>query len=257
MSPSFKYLIGIITTLAFSVAYAADYHYERHLKDTQIIHVVTFPANKFDAQLVKSNDGSAGRETVPAIAKRTQADIAINGGFFEIGGDRDGFPSGSLVIRGKRYKVKNTTQALLIINHHKPVITYGNPKNYLSEQVSLVSGIPLLIQQGKILTELHNKQSDFYVGKHARTALGETADGNIIIIVAEHGYKGLTILELAHFMKDLKCQTAINLDGGGSATLWIDGKVVNETVGDIDEKNGFNVVRPVSDAIIFKHKSAL
>ncbi|MDF3046883.1 MAG: hypothetical protein K0R73_1 [Candidatus Midichloriaceae bacterium] len=66
------------------------------------------------------------------------------------------------------------------------------------------------------------------------------------------GSKGLTILELAHFMKDIGCEFALNLDGGGSSTLWLSGKVVNESIGDKDEGNGFNIIRPVSDAIIFK-----
>ena len=50
------------------------------------------------------------------------------------------------------------------------------------------------------------------------------------------------------------CVSAINLDGGGSATLFIDGKYVNASVGDVDEAAGQSVLRPVSDAIVFKLK---
>ena len=45
---------------------------------------------------------------------------------------------------------------------------------------------------------------------------------------------GLSLLELAGLMKDLGCETAYNLDGGGSSTIWFNGKVLNKptTFGD-------------------------
>ena len=65
---------------------------------------------------------------------------------------------------------------------------------------------------------------------------------------------GFTTQELATFMLKQNCVSAINLDGGGSTTLFIDGKYVNTSVGDVDEAAGQLVVRPVSDAIVFKKK---
>ena len=38
---------------------------------------------------------------------------------------------------------------------------------------------------------------------------------------------GADYSELAHLFKDLGCTDAINLDGGGSTTFWLDGKVMN------------------------------
>jgi len=65
---------------------------------------------------------------------------------------------------------------------------------------------------------------------------------------------GLTTKELALFMLKQNCVSAINLDGGGSSTLYINGKYINQTIGDKDEAAGQKVVRPVSDAIVFKKK---
>ena len=65
---------------------------------------------------------------------------------------------------------------------------------------------------------------------------------------------GLTILELANFMKEMGCDEAINLDGGGSSIMYVDGKYVNESFGDKDEAEGQKLVRPVSDAIVFKRR---
>lgn len=69
---------------------------------------------------------------------------------------------------------------------------------------------------------------------------------------AIHSALGLTLPELATLMLDLGCSSAINLDGGGSSTLWVDGKVINHAIGDEDESMGQSVLRPVSDAIVFK-----
>lgn len=68
----------------------------------------------------------------------------------------------------------------------------------------------------------------------------------------QNGTKGLTMIELAKLMLDLGCTDALNLDGGGSSTLWMEGKVINNTFGDQDESKGIKTERPVSDAIIFK-----
>ncbi|MFY9589590.1 phosphodiester glycosidase family protein [Rickettsia endosymbiont of Halotydeus destructor] len=51
-------------------------------------------------------------------------------------------------------------------------------------------------------------------------------------------------------MQDLGCKSAINLDGGGSSTLFMKGKVVNNITGDTDEALGEHVVRSVSDGIV-------
>jgi len=66
--------------------------------------------------------------------------------------------------------------------------------------------------------------------------------------------QGLTIIKLARLMHELGCQYAVNLDGGGSSTLWMRGKVMNTIFGDADEHLGDKLERPVSDALIFKLK---
>jgi exopolysaccharide biosynthesis protein len=67
--------------------------------------------------------------------------------------------------------------------------------------------------------------------------------------------KNNSILELAQLMKRLGCEYAINLDGGGSSILFMHGKVVNHPLGDINENNGQRIIRPISDAIIFKRNT--
>lgn len=61
---------------------------------------------------------------------------------------------------------------------------------------------------------------------------------------------GLSLPDLAKLMVDLKCVQAINLDGGGSSTLFLNGQVKNIAIGDTDEAMGQKMLRPVSNAIV-------
>jgi large repetitive protein len=65
--------------------------------------------------------------------------------------------------------------------------------------------------------------------RHPRTAIGWNKD--FIYLVEVDGRQsnsiGMTFPELADYMLKLGCQEALNLDGGGSATLWMDGQVKN------------------------------
>lgn len=261
-----KLYLVFVFTLVTGIACAFEYDYEKREIDKHVIHLVTINPNKFDVVFVKSNDGAYGRETVPSMANRSNAIIAINGGFFEIGNGKDGMPSGTLIINGHVYGLKDKTQPLLIIDADKVAIVDQNPSIFGSKNRSMLSGIPLLISDGKIVKELYKKDGQFYVNAHARTALGIRDDGVIVLAVVEHYYpkdkelpssqtqQGLTILELSQLMQKNGCEYAINLDGGGSSTLWIDGKVVNQTIGDVDEDNNLKMVRSVSDAVVFIKK---
>ncbi len=71
--------------------------------------------------------------------------------------------------------------------------------------------------------------SDITVGRYPRAALGISA-GELIAVVCDgraDDEAGLSIAELASAMIDLGARDAINLDGGGSATLVIGGELVN------------------------------
>ncbi len=279
-------LFLLMVICQFSIVVASEvpksfgYSYEKITTEHNLFHIVRINNKDYIANIVKAND-ALGRETVDSIAKRTKSDIAINGGFFMMGGKNNGKPTGTLVAEGKNYKIVKKIQSLLVINSGIISLVSANPMNYFkrdSSNISILSGIPMLISNGKITEGVYKNQSNFYKHPHARTALGVDKEGNIIIVLVEHFYIhtmdnlrfkdlknilkqeilskdrhiGLTIPDLAKLMQDLGCHQALNLDGGGSATLWINGEVVNNAIGDSDESNAEKIVRPVSDAIIFR-----
>ena len=68
------------------------------------------------------------------------------------------------------------------------------------------------------------------MGSNPRTAIGQVSALHYIMVVSDgrtDASEGLTLLELAQVMRQYGCVIAYNLDGGGSSTLWFNGKVIN------------------------------
>ncbi len=94
-----------------------------------------------------------------------------------------------------------------------------------------VAGGPVLVQNASIA--ISNNQELKFGGKaindkHPRTAMGYTADGKLIFLVIEGRFpgksEGATLIEEATILRDLGSVEALNLDGGGSSCLLVNGK---------------------------------
>ncbi len=93
-----------------------------------------------------------------------------------------------------------------------------------------VGGGPVLLQNGEIKVT-NNEEIKFankaISDKHPRTAMGYTRDGKLIILMIEGRSKiagGANLTQMAQIFKDLGCVEALNLDGGGSSCLLVNGK---------------------------------
>jgi len=94
-----------------------------------------------------------------------------------------------------------------------------------------VGGGPVLIQNGEI--KITNNEELKFAGKaiedkHPRTAMGYTKYNKLIILVIEGRNpgkaEGATLTQEAQVFKDLGCWEALNLDGGGSSCMLVNGK---------------------------------
>ena len=70
----------------------------------------------------------------------------------------------------------------------------------------------------------------YLLPRHPRTAIG--FNSRYFFMVEVDGRQkdlsmGMSFAELAAFMKRLGCTEAMNLDGGGSATFWLNGRIMN------------------------------
>lgn len=94
----------------------------------------------------------------------------------------------------------------------------------------IISGGPYLVKNSQVYVDISEQKLGAIGGRNPRTAIGYTADNNFIIVTVDGREKasiGMTLYELANFMKSIGCYNAMNLDGGGSTVLYVNGKVVN------------------------------
>jgi uncharacterized protein YigE (DUF2233 family) len=100
-----------------------------------------------------------------------------------------------------------------------------NPSHW-KNVMHAVSGGPVLIQDGKLFVDVkgeHFRKSWTGAQIKARTVLGVTADKHLLLVTCEGPH---TLWDLAKFLKKAGCVDAMNLDGGGSTTMVIDGATV-------------------------------
>ena len=109
----------------------------------------------------------------------------------------------------------------------KVTINYNLNPNW-EDTDHIISGGPYLIKEGSIFVDPISQKLTSIAGKNPRTAIGYTKD-NVMIMVTVDGRKegstGVTLKELANIMKDLGCYEAINLDGGSSTVMYVNGNV--------------------------------
>lgn len=89
-----------------------------------------------------------------------------------------------------------------------------------------VGGAPMLLQDGAPVNQCNSG-----CGSQPRTGIGVTARGTILLVVVDGRQRrwslGPTTTEFARIMADLGAVTALNLDGGGSSEMVVEGEVVN------------------------------
>lgn len=105
----------------------------------------------------------------------------------------------------------------------------------------------------------NGKRPSFYTARHPRTAVGKKSDGTVILLTADGRSTqaaGLSLTELQKIMKWLGARYAINLDGGGSTTMYVAGGSDNGVVNHPSDNKLFDNMgqRKVANAILV-HKA--
>ncbi len=199
--------------------------------------------------LANNTYGRNYTEKTSSMASEHNAIFAINGDYY---GFRD---TGYVVRNGALYRndVATDTDALVIDSD-------GNMKsvNQSDETASellkngaqqVLSFGPTLIENGKVTVS-----EDAEVGQsqasNPRTAIGQVGKNHYVVVVSDGRTSestGLSLYQLANVMKSHGATYAYNLDGGGSSTMVLNGKVINNPVGG----SGQSSERAVSDMLYF------
>jgi len=98
------------------------------------------------------------------------------------------------------------------------------------DAVESVGGSPVLLRDGRRVFD--DVPTSLVRQRHPRTIVGRTAAGDVLLVTVDGrqpGYSdGMTLAEAADLMRSLGAVEALNLDGGGSSTFVVGGKVVNQ-----------------------------
>ena len=163
-------------------------------------------------------------ETTPTSPKYGAQLVVENGKLIEFTTSNAVIPQNGFVIVGPRKKLETIANAKKFKLELKI-----NPE--WKDVNHILSGGPYLVKNGEIFVDMTAQKLASVGGRNPRTAIGYTKDNNLIMLTAdgrEGSSIGLTLVELAQLMKEFGCINAMNLDGGGSTVMYIQGQVVNK-----------------------------
>ena len=175
-------------------------------------------------------------ETTSEIAAANDAILAINGDYY-------GFRDTGIVIRnGVVYRDEGARQGLAFYLDGT-VEVYDETTTSADELVAngvwnTLSFGPALVEDGTVVEGIEDVEVDTNFGNHSiqgeqpRTAVGIIDENHLVFVVVDgrsEGYsRGVTMTELAEIMTSLGAETAYNIDGGGSSTMYFNGEVINQ-----------------------------
>lgn len=200
------------------------YHFDSLFDAKQSVNVITIDLRK--AKLIANVvylDTSL--QTTSSFAKAQDALVAINGSFF------DTKKGGSVVFLQEDEALIDTTSlsneyqfnGAVAIDERGQLQILKRPEpawKVNEEYEDILSSGPLLIFDDQILLQ---DSSKFNQNRHPRSSIGITPDYQLVLVAVDGRSAqaaGMSIPELTQLMDALDCQEALNLDGGGSTTLW-------------------------------------
>ena len=167
-------------------------------------------------------------DTTSDMAEENNAVLAINGDYY---GARQ---SGYVIRNGVVYRNQGS-------NGEDMVISKDGTLSFISESDTTIDSLiqkqawqvlsfgPVLVENGEVaVTE--NDEVGMAMASNPRTAIGTVAKNHYLFVVSDGRTSesaGLSLYELANFMKSLGATNVYNLDGGGSSTMVFQGEVVN------------------------------
>lgn len=229
------------------------------------IQVKTYKGKYFTAQillipnpqrvkLAVTNHLGTGGETVSQIAARTHAVAAINAGGFQ---DKNwqgtgGNPIGTTVQNGKIITFDNQYPTIGFTNKGVLEVGYFTKAQIEADHIAQATSFgPILVKDGQGVIK-----GDGGWGYAPRTAIGQRADGTVIMVVTDgrmvHGSTnlGASMSDLEKIMLQYGAVNAANLDGGSSSTMVLNGKLINTPTDILGERKVATafIVIPASEA---------
>ena len=197
-----------------------------------IADVVLSDADFLKTAFARDTFGTNVTEKTSAQAEAKGAILAVNGDFY--GADKKGY----VIKNGTIYRdsVRDDAEYDDLVVYEDGSFGIINEKNISAQQlvengaVQLFAFGPALVENGEVVVG-ESTEVGKAMASNPRTAIGSIDELHYVFVVADgrsSESEGLSLYELAQVMKDLGCETAYNLDGGGSSTMYFNGQVINK-----------------------------
>lgn len=181
---------------------------------TSAIHAFQIDLKKYELDIVLAKDFKEQSASIRELAQRSNATIAINGGFFS----PEYVPLGLRIQNGKLLSnIKGTSWWGIF------AIRYNRPHIFAQANYKVMPQTTMAVQSGPRLV-INNTIPPLKGGLAERSALGITEDGKIVIAATQQA--SMSTKAFAEYLDKplaqggLNCRDALNLDGGRSTQLY-------------------------------------
>lgn len=220
---------------------------EYYQNDTKIYvaDIILSSAQYLKTAFANDTYGKNVTATTSTIAENNNAVLAINGDYYGVQ------ENGYVIRNGIVYRDSANGSDVLCI-YADGTMEVLNDSEYSAEELvsrgvwQAFSFGPALVENSSVTVD-ENAEVAKAKASNPRTAIGVIGANHFVFVVSDgrtSESEGLSLYELATFMKGLGVETAYNLDGGGSSTMYFNGYVVNNptTGGSIKERSVSDIV---------------
>lgn len=203
-------------------------------KSGNVIHFVTVDLTNPSVQLHVSKS-SEGYTTPRKFADRTGAFIAINGDFFDV--NYDNIPLGLSIGDGAKWPGTQVMPSWFLLacnqSNNCEIKKYAKTSPISSNWRNVIGGRDVIATAGVPWNTSDDNSVPYVCAINApRTAVGLSKDKGTLIIGVAEGYAeeagGLRCSAMAEQMVNYGAWDVLNLDGGGSSQLVLDGKLISK-----------------------------
>lgn len=202
--------------------------YREYDSNIYVADVTVSDASDLKTALANNTYGRNITDTTSDMATNNNAVLAINGDYY---GARQ---SGYVIRNGKLYRDTSGNRDALVIQKNGEFKFVSESETSASEllqdgALQVFSFGPVLLNNGEISVG-ENDEVGMAMASNPRTAIGYLGNNHYVFVVSDGRTSesaGLSLYELASFMKELGVKDAYNLDGGGSSTMVFKGEIIN------------------------------
>lgn len=206
--------------------------YREYDSDIYVAEFTLSNASNILTAFAMDSYGKNIKEKTSVIADRHNALFSINGDFY--GSQENGY----IIRNGVLYRSSSNGEQEDLVIAEDGSFKIINESDITAQEVKddnawqVFSFGPGLIIDNEISVDSSDEVNITFYKSHdnPRTAIGIIDNLHYVCVVVDGRTgqsKGVSLYQLASFMKNLGCTQAYNLDGGGSSTMYFQGEIIN------------------------------